>query len=294
MTKFWNPLNRHRADNGKIFIERRGGDLPYHRSSKTDGGREFDPEHSRNWTHVARGEEKNTMYQLGRTGCVLTLVCTAIVSVGCGKNTLTEDSTAHQEPSPLPAEPVPQAATFVYECDDNSTFMARIEGETAWAFLPTGTVSLPQIPSGSGAKYSDGDIMFWSTGEEATLEVGEGARRNCRNNRAKAIWEDAKLRGVDFRAVGNEPGWNLEISAGGGIVYVGDYGQTEYRFRTPDPVEDRDARRTTYTVNDADHQIVIVLDGRRCQDTMSGDSFETTVTVVLDGREFTGCGQALH
>jgi len=35
-----------------------------------------------------------------------------------------------------------------------------------------------------------------------------------------AICVDAKLRGVDFRAVGNEPGWNLEISAGGARVQV--------------------------------------------------------------------------
>jgi len=34
------------------------------------------------------------------------------------------------------------------------------------------------------------------------------------------IWVDAKLRGVYFRAVGNEPGWNLEISAGGAMVQV--------------------------------------------------------------------------
>jgi len=52
------------------------------------------------------------------------------------------------------------------------------------------------------------------------LEAEEGIRLNCRNNRAMAICVDAKLRGVDFRAVGNEPGWNLEISAGGARVQV--------------------------------------------------------------------------
>ena len=52
------------------------------------------------------------------------------------------------------------------------------------------------------------------------LEVEEGIRLECRNNRAMALWVDGKLRGVDCRAVGNEPGWNLEISAGGAMVPV--------------------------------------------------------------------------
>ncbi len=42
------------------------------------------------------------------------------------------------------------------------------------------------------------------------------------------------------------------------------------------------------------HELVSVLAVRRCQDTMSGESFETTVTVVLDGKELRRCGRALH
>lgn len=232
------------------------------------------------------------MRRIVTTGIVLELVCAAILSAGCGKGIVTKDVPVPTDP--LSAKLTSQTATYVYECTDGSTFVSRIEGETAWLFLPTGTISLPHIPSGSGTKYTDGKTTFWSKGEEAMLEVGEGIRQNCRNNRVLAIWEDAKLRGVDFRAVGNEPGWNLEISAGGSIVFIGDYGQTEYRFSTPDPVEDQDAGKTTYTVADGRHELVIVLEGRACMDTMSGESFETMVTVVLDGKELRGCGRALH
>ena len=48
-----------------------------------------------------------------------------------------------------------------------------------------GTVSLPHLPSGSGAKYTDREIIFWTKGEEAMLEAEEGILRNCRNNRAR-------------------------------------------------------------------------------------------------------------
>jgi len=207
------------------------------------------------------------------TGFILVLVCAAILLAGCQKSALTKDTAAH--PGPAPAKSISQATIFAYECGDGLTFVARIEGETAWLFLPTGTVSLPHVPSASGAKFAEGEIALWSKGEEAMLEVDQGGRRNCRNNRAMAIWGDAKFRGADFRAVGNEPGWNLKISAGGSISFIGDYGQTDYRFSTPEPSVDQAARRTTYTVEDAEHDLVIVLEARRCQDTMSAEFFET-------------------
>ena len=232
------------------------------------------------------------MHRVLVSGFILASLYAAVLVEGCEKSGVTPDAANHL--GPARAKPSPQPSTYVYECTDAYNFVTRIEGETAWLFLPNGTVSLPQIPSGSGAKYSDGDITFWTKGEEAMLEVGEDTRRNCRNNRVKAIWEDAKFRGADFRAVGNEPGWKLEISKGKEIVYVGDYGQTRYRFATPHPVEDRDAERTTYTVEHGGHELVIVLEGRGCQDTMSDESYETTVTIVVDGKELRGCGRALQ
>ncbi len=38
------------------------------------------------------------------------------------------------------------------------------------------------------------------------------------------------------------------------------------------------------------HDLVLVLEGQTCRDTMSGEEFETTVTVVLDGKEHRGAG----
>ncbi len=37
---------------------------------------------------------------------------------------------------------------------------------------------------------------------------------DCTYDRRASIWEHAKLSGVDFRAVGNEPGWVLEVREG--------------------------------------------------------------------------------
>jgi len=187
-----------------------------------------------------------------------------------------------------------QPHTLVLECPDGYEFVARIEGETAWLLLPGETRNLPHIPAGSGAKYSDTHMTFWSKGDEAYLESGAQHHRGCRNNRARAIWEHAKLNGVDFRATGNEPGWHLELSTGRKSVFVGDYGALRYAFTAPEPSVDRAARTTRYALQDDGHTLSIVLEGRPCHDSMSGEPFETTVSIIFDSRQYRGCGKALH
>ena len=61
------------------------------------------------------------------------------------------------------------------------------------------------------------------------LEVDGETIRGCTEDRYESIWEDAKLSGVDFRAVGNEPGWVLEIRDSESIRFEYDYGQSEER-----------------------------------------------------------------
>jgi putative lipoprotein len=184
--------------------------------------------------------------------------------------------------------------TFVYECDSGFNFIVNFKNDKAWVFLPMQTVPLDPVPSGSGSKYSNDAIIFWSKGDEAILETPEKQYKNCRNNRAKAIWEDAKLRGVDFRALGNEPGWYLEISEKTKLMFVSNYGQSRYEFTLAAPVTDQAARMTSYTATDGRHTVTVVIEGRVCHDTMSGENFESTVLVRFNNEEYRGCGRALH
>jgi len=186
------------------------------------------------------------------------------------------------------------ARTFVLECTAAYRFPVRIEGKRAWLFLPDQTIDLPQVPAVSGMQYSDGNTTFWSDGDQARFETPGAASYNCRNNRALAIWEHAKLNGVDFRAVGNEPGWHLEITRGQKILFVSDYGQSRYEFDAPEP-ETIAARRTTiYHTGNVDHTLEVSITGQPCQDTMRGAHFESRVTVILDKQTYHGCGKALH
>ncbi len=188
--------------------------------------------------------------------------------------------------------PVP--ATLCFECT-GMAFTARHDPRGLFLFLPGETVLLPESPSASGARYSDGRTTFWSKGDQAVLESGGRTYADCRNNRVRAVWEDAKLNGVDFRATGNEPGWYLEVyDQGARIDLVVDYGRDYYTF----PEVRRDTRSspplTRYSAQMGAHRLEVVLEPGPCSDDMSGEAFETRVTVRLGPRTLTGCGRALH
>jgi membrane-bound inhibitor of C-type lysozyme len=184
--------------------------------------------------------------------------------------------------------------TFVFECSDGFRFTARTAENTLWLFLPKQAIQVPRVRSGSGTKYASDKISFWNRGEVALLETETGSHQNCVNNATQAVWEHAKLEGVDFRATGNDPGWYMEITLGDEIVLVTDYGKSAYRFKTPEPDIDPTARKTTYRTEDGQRRLVVELEGKRCQDSIIDHSFEVTVRVKLDERQLHGCGKALH
>jgi uncharacterized membrane protein len=104
------------------------------------------------------------------------------------------------------------------------------------------------------------------------------------------VWHKAKLRGVAFRAIGQEPGWLLEISNGKEIMIMTNYGQDKKSYPYVEPQEDKAASKTVYRI-DADTSVLI--EGKACNDSMSGESFQTTVTVTVGGQTLNGCGRAL-
>jgi uncharacterized membrane protein len=108
---------------------------------------------------------------------------------------------------------------------------------------------------------------------------------------AKDVWHKAKLRGVAFRAIGQEPGWLLEITNGEEILLVTDYGSTRTSMPYVEPVVYQEERRTQYVVGD--YNTTIEIRGEPCTDTMSGESFEVSVTLFLNNKELHGCGRAL-
>ena len=105
------------------------------------------------------------------------------------------------------------------------------------------------------------------------------------------VWHKAKLRGVAFRAIGQEPGWLLEITNGVEIVLVTDYGETRTSMPYVEPVVSQQERRTQFVL-DA-YNTIVEIRGEPCQDVMSGEEFEVSVTIRQTDGELRGCGRAL-
>ena len=105
------------------------------------------------------------------------------------------------------------------------------------------------------------------------------------------VWHKARLRGVAFRAIGQEPGWLLEITDGEDIMISTDYGESVNRYNWVEPVVDENGRRTQYVIEKS--SVTVEIRGTPCTDVMSGESFENSVTIIESDRRLEGCGKAL-
>jgi putative lipoprotein len=192
--------------------------------------------------------------------------------------------------------PLPLAA-YAFDCEGGDGFvLARVDrgeaDETVELILPDGRRRLlARTRAASGVRYAAGGVSVWTKGREAMLEL-EGRTSSCVENRGRSLREDARARGADFRAVGNEPGWVLEF-LGDRVVFIGAYGAQ--RVTTPRPPRQEGATPgdAVYAATTDDHRLVVGVRPTPCVDSMSGERHAATVEVELDGKAYRGCGDAL-
>ncbi len=210
----------------------------------------------------------------------LLLIPLLLSALGCGSET---PATEDRRSAPQPAFPIDAR----FECDGLIVPVTFYQDRAALT-LAEGEVTLPQAVSASGARYTDGRVTFWNKGSEATLE-SSGTTRTCRTVRDP--WQEARARGIEFRAVGQEPGWYVEIDHEGDLHLFYDYGEKQLTTPAPAPVVSGD--RTTYAANSGSARVTVFAERRMCQDAMSGEPFPLDVRVTIDGRELRGCGRDL-
>jgi membrane-bound inhibitor of C-type lysozyme len=95
------------------------------------------------------------------------------VIIGCGKQ---EEPLKAQKPATAPR-------LLVYQCSGGQGFVVEVDekGDSALLKMDGQSVKLPQVPSGSGAKYNDGKTTLWTKGDEAFVEVdGVIIMKDCR------------------------------------------------------------------------------------------------------------------
>jgi uncharacterized membrane protein len=110
---------------------------------------------------------------------------------------------------------------------------------------------------------------------------------------SEVVWLEARERGVTFRAIGQEPGWLVEIEGDRQIRVVTNYGADEVVTPVPPAVVDSITWTTTYRAVTESDDLRIDIRDEPCADTMSGELFSATVSMVLNGTTYHGCGRAL-
>ncbi len=115
--------------------------------------------------------------------------------------------------------------------------------------------------------------------------------------RALAPWDGVFFelaRDRDFRAVGQEPFWHLEIHKGKQLRFTYDLGEREAVTPAPQPeIDPAKGARVYHAVTEA-NDLRVAIEPAPCSDVMSGKPFETTVTVTLNGQTYHGCGESLQ
>ncbi len=183
---------------------------------------------------------------------------------------------------------------YVYQCEGDYRFSVFVREDSVALRYGTETTTLAQVEAESGARYSRGDMTFWTHGMEAILQTPTRSLTECEGQFAATPWAESALLGYDFRAVGQEPGWVVEIDHQGGMHLLTDYGETRILVpSTPDRVVES-ANTRSYTVTADSHDIRVVIVDERCEDPMSGESLPNTVTLRLDGRDYAGCGTSIE
>ena len=100
---------------------------------------------------------------------------------------------------------------------------------------------------------------------------------------------------ADFHAIGHEPDWHLEIHYDSKqLDFTSEQGTGSYSYVRLGPDLSRDSIRTfNYRVVHQDHSMHVAVLEKFCQDTQSGRAYGATVRVMLDGRNYQGCGEAV-
>lgn len=195
------------------------------------------------------------------------------------------DSSATSAPSP--------PSTWAYTCPDGPRLTVHYRENEARVTLPTRELVLPPAPSTSGARYASGDTVFQDRAGEAFVEVGSERYTGCLGRRAETPEDAARLLGFDFRGIGQEPGWIVDVDADRQVRWIGDYGTVRFATEAPTASESPDGS-VTWTARSEGHEITVEARPEACRDAMSGRPFSHMVRVSADGRDYSGCGRWLN
>ncbi|HEX8902323.1 hypothetical protein [Vitreimonas sp.] len=128
---------------------------------------------------------------------------------------------------------------------------------------------------------------------DATLDAEIAAANAVQEALAQMPPADgARAAGVEFRGVGQEPGWIVDIYQRDRIRLLLDYGETLLDFPLPAPTNPAEGA-TRYTTQADGRTLAITIRRAPCEDVMSGEPYPSTVEITIDNRTLNGCGKSV-
>lgn len=106
-------------------------------------------------------------------------------------------------------------------------------------------------------------------------------------------WEKAREDGIVFRAVGNEPGWLIEVAQDDSIKFINHSGEMEIKVPVDDIWFGPDGEDRIYYVENEVIPFQLIVMKKRHEDTMSGEVFPYQARVIFPEKSYTGGGKML-
>ena len=224
----------------------------------------------------------------------LTLLCLAGLLAAC-------KPAAEPVVAPAPAEPAapaPVEATVTsvnFQCGDER-ISAAFDNAAGNVTLSIGgqPLTLPQAVAASGARYADDQgNEFWNKGSNATLTRGGQPAVECAQTELASPWDQAKARGAAFRAVGNEPGWAVEVGLGEAPALTATLDNGERNIEVAQ-AQALTGGNSGFSGKAGDGTAVELLIKREtCTDAMSGEAFAASAQLKVGDKTYSGCGRFL-
>jgi membrane-bound inhibitor of C-type lysozyme/uncharacterized membrane protein len=225
-------------------------------------------------------------------------LCVAIA--GCASRALPVTSDAPAGQATITAAPaddvVPAGAlrVYVWKCQDGQTIVMRnlFRDRAVELVFAGGTRRLEQTVSASGVRYADEGMVFWTKGRTATLERQGAGLVQCDERRYESLLEDARARGVVYRALGNEPGWVLEVGPGSRLDWTTNYGQERHAFAQSTESVGTEPASAIYVARSGAESIRVTVRQQPCTD--DGDvAYDYSAVVEFGDALYRGCATRL-
>jgi uncharacterized membrane protein len=211
------------------------------------------------------------------------------------------DACATRKAAPVPAEmppppPMPEVFraihTLVLDCEGLAPVGVLVNETTARIDAPRAPLDMAQVVSASGALYAAEGHQLWFKGDSAMYrQPHEEVGRECRVHTVASPWESAALRGVSLRAVGQQPGWLVEVVPDKWVLVITDYGRLRVLSPPVAAVDYGGGKR--YSLRSDAHTVEVLALPGECSDGTGEEALDTRVTLVVDGVTSRGCGRWL-